>query len=128
MERAISTGAPAAPEHIMRNFAAALGAGDLDGATACFARDACLVTPDSTTVRGRNSIRPVLAQLILIRTEISIQLSSALIVAEAALLRGHWTIRSNGVEGTRFERVTSPILVAHRIEAEWKLQIAAPWG
>ncbi len=117
-----------APERLLHGFAVALGSGDLDGATACFARDACLITPDATAVRGRNSIRPLLAQLILVRTEIAIQLSSVLVVADAALLRGRWAIRSNGSDGARFERITNPILVAHQIEAEWKLRIAAPWG
>lgn len=118
----------AAAECSFHGFTAALGAGDLDVATACFARDACLITPDATVVRGRDSIRPVLAQLILVRTEIAVQLYSVLVVAETALFRGHWTICSNGVGGARFEQAASPILVAHRIEAEWKLRIAAPWG
>jgi hypothetical protein len=117
-----------AAEHCFRGFTVALGLGDLDAATACFARDACLVTPDATSVRGRNSIRPVLAQLILVRTEFVDQVSSVLMVDDAALFRGRWAIRSNGVGRARFEQVTNPILVAHRIEAEWKLRIAAPWG
>jgi ketosteroid isomerase-like protein len=119
---------PADPERIIRSFAMALGTGDLDGATACFAKDACLITPDSTAIRGRSSIRPVLAQLVLVRTEIAIQLSSALVVAEVALLRGRCTIRSNGADGVPFDRVTSPIVVAQWIESQWKLQIAALWG
>ncbi len=131
MEGAISSDAvapQAAVESCFRSFTVALGIGDLDGATACFARDACLITPDATAVRGRNSIRPVLAQLILVRTEIAVQVSSVLIASDSALFRGRWAISSNGVGGARFEQVTSPILVAHRIEAEWKLRIAAPWG
>jgi ketosteroid isomerase-like protein len=119
---------PADPGRLIRIFATALGSGDLDGATACFARDACLVTPDSTAIRGRSSIRPVLAQLALVRTEIAIELSSALVVADVALLRGHCTIRSNGADGVPFDRATSPIVVAQWIEAQWKLQIAAFWG
>lgn len=120
--------APGDPGRIARSFVTALGSGDLDGATACFARDACLITPDATTIRGRNSIRPVLAQLVLVRTEIAIQLSSALVAAEVALLRGRWTIRSNGADGVPFDWDTSPILVAQRVEAQWKIQVAAPWG
>jgi ketosteroid isomerase-like protein len=123
-----ASAADAPPERILRCFAVALGAGDLDGATACFVRDACLITPDATTIRGRTSIRPVLAQLVLVRTEIAIQFSTALVVADAALLRGRWAIRSNGADGAHFEQITSPIVVAHRIEAQWKLQIVAPWG
>jgi ketosteroid isomerase-like protein len=117
-----------AAERCIRAFTVALGVGDLDAATACFARDACLVTPDATSVRGRNSIRPVLAQLILVRTEFVDQVASLVIADDAALFRGRWTIRSNGVGGARFDQVTNPILVAHRIEAEWRLRIAAPWG
>jgi hypothetical protein len=116
MEGAIYSGpgtASAAPEHTLRRFTAALGMGDLETAISCFAREACLITPNATAIRGHESIRPVLAQLILVRTEIAIQLSSALIVAEAALLRGRWTIRRNGANGTRYEQVTSPILVEH---------------
>ncbi len=116
------------PDWAFRRFAAALGGGDLDAATGCFARDGCLITPDSTAVRGRSSIRPVLAQLILVRTEIAIELSSVLTVAEAALIRGRLTIRSDSGDGARFEWTTSPILVVNRIEGEWKLGIAAPWG
>jgi len=131
MEGAISSDAMAprvAAEHCFRGFTLALGLGELDAATACFARDACLVTPDATAVRGRNSIRPVLAQLILVRTEFVDQVSSVLMVDDAALFRGRWAIRSNGVGRARFEQVTNPILVAQQIEAEWKLRIAAPWG
>jgi ketosteroid isomerase-like protein len=131
MEGAISSDAIAprvAAEHCIRAFTGSLGVGDLDGATASFARDACLVTPDATSVRGRNSIRAVLAQLILVRTEFVDQVASLVMVDDAALFRGRWTIRSNGVGGARFEQVANPILVAQRIEAEWRLRIAALWG
>jgi ketosteroid isomerase-like protein len=118
---------PVSPERVLRGFAAAIGAGDLEAATSCFARDACLTTPDATTVRGRDSIRPVLAQLILIRTEIAVELCSVLIVAETALVRGGWRISSNAAEGARLEQATAPVMVMHLIEGDWKLRIAAPW-
>lgn len=118
---------PVSPERALRGFAAAIGAGDLEAATSCFARDACLTTPDATTVRGRDSIRPVLAQLILIRTEIAVELCSVLIVAETALVRGSWRISSNAAEGARLEQTTTPVMVMHLIEGDWKLRIAAPW-
>lgn len=116
------------PVQVLRSFAAALGSGDLDGATACFARDACLTTPDATTIRGRGGIRRVLAQLALVRTEIAIQVASALVVEDMALMRGRWAIRSNGADGSRFEQATSPIVLARWIEGQWKLQIVLPWG
>jgi hypothetical protein len=48
------------PEEITRALAVSLSSGDLDAATSCFAKDACLLTPDATVVRGRREIRPIL--------------------------------------------------------------------
>jgi hypothetical protein len=50
-----------------------LSAGDLEGATACFARDACLLTQDATAIHSRERIRPVLAQLIARRARIEVE-------------------------------------------------------
>jgi ketosteroid isomerase-like protein len=118
----------AAPERASLAFAAALGAGDLGGATACFARDACLVTPDGTAIHGREHIRAVLAQLIALRAEVAVEFSSVLVGGDVALARERWTIRSRGAEATPFAQTLAPSLVLRRIEAEWKLAIASPWA
>lgn len=109
-------------------LAQALNARNLDAAAACFAKDACLLTPDSTAIRGRNRIRAVLVQLIARRTQIEVELSSVLGAADVALVRERWTIGSDGVEGARFEQICSATLVLRLIEGEWRLAIAAPWG
>lgn len=110
------------------SFVLALGAGDLEAATACFVKDACLITPDTTTIRGRERIRPVLAQLISRHTAIKVDFSNVLVTGDVALARERWTIRCDGIEGSRFEQASSPILVLRWIEGEWKLAIAALWG
>jgi ketosteroid isomerase-like protein len=109
-------------------FVYSLNVGDLNRATACFARDACLITPDATAVHGRDRIRPVLAQLIARRAEIRVESSSVVIAGDVALAGERWTLRSIGVEGSRFEQALSPTLVLRRIEERWKLAIAAPWS
>jgi len=109
-------------------FVHTLNSGDLNRATACFARDACLITPDATAIYGRDRIRPVLAQLIARRAEIRVESSNIVIAGDAALARERWTIRSNGVEGSRFEQALNPTLVLRHIEERWKLAVAAPWG
>ncbi len=118
----------ATPRSACHAFAAALGAGDLDTATACFARDACLITPDATAIRGREAIRPLLAQLIARRTEIAVEASSLLPAGDIALANERWTIHSDGTEGDRFAQSSTSTLVLCRIDGIWKLSIAAPWG
>ncbi len=110
------------------SFVHTLNIGDLNMATACFARDACLITPDATAVYGRDRIRPVLAQLIARRTEIRVDSSSVVLAGDVALACERWTIRSVGVEGAHFEQALNPTLVLRRIEERWKLAIVAPWS
>jgi ketosteroid isomerase-like protein len=117
-----------APQQVSLAFAQAINASDLDAATYCFAKDACLLTPDATAIRGREEIRPILAQLIARGTRIEVKASSALVTGEVALGSERWSIRSAGAEGTVFEQSSCPVMVARLVEGTWKLAIAAPWG
>jgi ketosteroid isomerase-like protein len=109
-------------------FVHTLNSGNLNRATACFARDSCLITPDATAVYGRDRIRPVLAQLIARRTEIAVESSTMLIAGDVALAHERWEVRSNGVEGSRLEQTFGAMLTLRYIEERWKLAIVAPWG
>ncbi|HEX5608745.1 MAG TPA: nuclear transport factor 2 family protein [Solirubrobacterales bacterium] len=117
----------AAPERVDLAFARALGHGDLDGATACFAKEGCLITPDLTAVRGRERIRPVLAQLIASGAEVTVDGGHLIDGDEVTLVRARWRIRT-GREGSRVEQVCDTTLVMQPVEGRWKLIIAAPWG
>jgi ketosteroid isomerase-like protein len=99
------------------SFVHTLNSGDLNRATACFARDACLITPDATAIHGRDRIRSVLAQLIARRAEIRVESSNVIIAGDVALASERWTIRSIGVEGSRFDQALSPTLVLRRLGA-----------
>jgi ketosteroid isomerase-like protein len=109
-------------------FVRAIGDRDLGRACACFAREGCLVTPDGTAIQGRERIQPLLAQLIARRTEIEVELSSVLRNGDTALASERWTIRCDGVEGSRFAQAFDPAMVLRRVGTEWKLEIAALWG
>jgi len=109
-------------------FAYSLNLGDLNRATACFCRDACLITPDATAVYGRDRIRPILSQLIARRAEIEVESSTVLTAGDVAMASERWVVRSNGVEGSRIEQVFNSTLILKRIEERWKLAIVAPWG
>lgn len=110
------------------SFPAAVSAGDLDVAAACFARDGCLITPDATAIHGRESIRRVLAQMIVRRTEIEVELSTAVGAGEVVLIHQRWRIRSGEGADGRMEQVADAVMILRQIEGTWKLSIAAPWG
>jgi ketosteroid isomerase-like protein len=120
--------APTSAGQISAALAAALSVGDPTAATACFARDACLLTPDATTIRGRDHIRAILFQLIAMNPTVQVEQRGILIAGEVALATETWTIRLDGLDLTPFARTSETTTVLRRVEGNWKLQIAAPWG
>jgi ketosteroid isomerase-like protein len=115
------------PQESTLGFADAISRGDLDAAAHCFAKDACLVTPDATAVRGRDEIRPILHQLIVLESRIEVQESSVLPAGEVALGTERWLVTSPGSEGSPFTRALTPLLVLRQLEDVWKLAVALPW-
>ena len=125
---ALASSARTGAKQISATFAAALSAGDLEAATACFARDACLLTPHATTIRGRDHIRAVLLQLVAMRPTVQVEQRGMLIAGDFALGTETWTILLNGLELTPYAQTSDSTAVLRRSEGAWKLQIAAPWG
>lgn len=117
-----------APEQSSRVFAASISRGDLDAATSCFAKDACLLTPDATVVRGRDEIRTILRQMIASGSRIEVQESSVVLAGEVALGTERWVVTSAGSEGEPFSRTLTPTMVMRQVEGFWKLAVAMPWG
>jgi ketosteroid isomerase-like protein len=109
-------------------FTELLSAGNLSAATACFTRDACLLTQDATAIHNRDAIRPVLAQLIARRARIAVELTNVLPSGDVALVRERWTIEIDGIESSRFDQICTPTMVLRRVEGRWKLALLAPWG
>lgn len=116
------------PGNASLSFPRAVSVGDLDAAAECFARDGCLITPDATAIHGRESIRRVLAQMIVRHTQIEVELSTAVGAGEVVLIHQRWRIRSGEQAGGRLEQVADAIMILRRVEGTWKLSIAAPWG
>jgi ketosteroid isomerase-like protein len=115
------------PQESSRAFAASISRGDLDAAAYCFAKDACLVTPDATAVRGRDEIRPILHQLIALESRIEVQESSVVLAGEVALGTERWLVTSPGSDATPFTRALTPTLVLREVEGLWKIAVAMPW-
>jgi len=115
------------PRESTRALAASISRGDLDSAARCFAKDACLLTPDATAVRGREEIKPILHQLIVTGSQIEVQDSSIVLAGEVALGSERWTVTSAGSEGSPFTRTLTPTVVLRQIEEVWKVAVAMPW-
>src|SRR6187551_4058782 len=105
-----------------------IAAGNLEAATGCFTRDACLLTPDATAIHDREHIRPLLAQLIARRIRIEVEHSNVLIAGEVAFVREQWKVNALAPAGSRYEHSCNPSLVLKQIEGSWKVAIAALWG
>jgi uncharacterized protein (TIGR02246 family) len=116
------------PEQSTRALANSISRGDLDGAASCFAKDACLLTPDATVIRGREGIRPILRQMIAVGSRIEVQESSVVLAGEVALGTERWVITSAGSGGEPFSRTLTPTMVMREVEGVWKLAVAMPWG
>lgn len=116
------------PQQLSQNLVAAVNGGDLAWASACFSRQACLVTPGDTVVRGREAIEPVLWQLIAAATEIQVERLGMLDTPEFALSYECWTFRSAADAARSFSHAPTATLGMRRLEEGWKLEIAALWG
>jgi uncharacterized protein (TIGR02246 family) len=114
-------------ESALYAFIAALQAGELTSAIACFTREGCLVTPDGTTVHGRSEILPILAQLVATRTEIEVEQLAVRMAGDVALATGRLIVRSDGPDGARVTQTCVPTVTLRLVEGRWKLAIFAPW-
>ncbi len=86
-----------------------------------------LVTPDATAVRGEESIRGILAQLIDRGTEIEVGSSNVRVREGIATVSERWQIRTPGPEGSEHLQSSSALLVLRPGSEAWKLAFAAPW-
>jgi uncharacterized protein (TIGR02246 family) len=118
---------PTSPQESTRTLADSISRGDLEAAANCFAKDACLVTPDATAVRGRDEIRPILRQLIASGSRIEVQDSTIVDAGEVALGTERWVLTMPGSEGEEFSRLLTPTIVLRLLEGVWKVAVALPW-
>jgi ketosteroid isomerase-like protein len=116
------------PALTFETLTGALGAADLQSATACFCRDAKFITADRTAVVGRPEISRLLAQLIDQRATFELDNLSLIETAEVSLAGAGLTICSPRPEGVLHARHSELTAVLRLIEGDWKLAILSPWG
>jgi uncharacterized protein (TIGR02246 family) len=118
---------PGSPQHLLLSFITALNEEDLEAATRCFARDACFLTPDATAIRGRDSVRSFLAQLIASEHRFEADLGTTVIAGDVALSHDRLKTVTAATTGVPFEQHSLSTAVLARLEGNWRLRILAPW-
>jgi ketosteroid isomerase-like protein len=125
-EGAAAPAAAAGPDEVAAGFGAALRSGDVELAGTLLARQACVVTPDSTVIEGRPAVADFLRQFVQMTGELTIDQRSMLTAGEVALGRESWSLVVGG--GTNaVRRTTRATIVLSRIEGAWKIAVVDPW-
>jgi uncharacterized protein (TIGR02246 family) len=114
------------PAEALRAFVSAIARGDTALAATLVSRDACLITPDSTAINGRDAIRTILQQLVKLRLRVDDDSTHWVIAGDTALGRGAWRGRSDH-NGTELAQHWNATIVLRRREGSWRIQIIAPW-
>ena len=84
------------PADVSRAFAAAINAGDVAAASACWTSDAVIVGADGAQIRGRAGLEARFRELIAARVVLEIQVGDAIEVPQAAVARTRMTMRPRG--------------------------------
>lgn len=117
------------PADVDRIFAAALSAGDLEAAVACYEADAVYVPASGDEYRGHARIREALAALIAERPTLDCWEVDCVENGELALLRARWTYTGTGADGEPFEAHGRSIEVVRRQpDGSWKFTLDLPDG
>jgi uncharacterized protein (TIGR02246 family) len=114
------------PEEISESFAAAINAGDVEGAIDLWSEDAAIVRPDGEMVRGREAVAGVLRALIGNGTNVQIEVKRLFVAGDAALATGILRLSVPGHEP--YEDDSSIVLYTRGQDGAWRVAIDAPWG
>ena len=114
------------PDAVVLDFGVALRAGDAGAATALFSRHGCFVTPDSTVIQGRRSIRDFLRQFVEMAGELTIEQRTMVTAGDVAIGSENWTMRFDTGAG-QVRRTSRSTIVLGRIEGAWRIAVVDPW-
>ncbi|HVY97704.1 MAG TPA: nuclear transport factor 2 family protein [Solirubrobacterales bacterium] len=126
-------GAPASSprtsaERVLAGFVAAVEAGRLADAVACFAEDARFVTPDGTVVAGVPQLSNIMRQVLALPRTIAIAPERIIDFGQTAIATQVWTMRFHGPEDGDLERTSIATVALRRGRPRWEMTLIAPWG
>lgn len=117
------------PVEVIEQFAADLGAGDLDAALALYADGAAFLPDPATVVADRDAVRAGLAGFFALRPTLSAGARRVVIAGDTALVVHDWSLRGTLPDGSPVEQQGRAVDVLRRQpDGGWRLLIDDPWG
>ena len=117
------------PADVDHQLIAAVNAGDVERAVACYELGAALVSERGTTVTGTNAIREVLSGFLAIKPKMTIEVPLVIESGDTALLHSKWTTVGTDADGNRVDFAGQATEVVRRqADGTWLFVIDNPYG
>jgi uncharacterized protein (TIGR02246 family) len=117
------------PLQVVRRLIAALNAGDLDDAVACYAPAATFIPQPGAVVSGRAAIREALAQLVALKPVLRSQTQVVFDSTDTALYCADWSMEGTAPDGSRVEQSgKSSDVLCRQPDGSWLIVIDNPYG
>ena len=102
---------------------------DVEAALALYAPDAVFVAEPGKPVRGKEAIRPVLANFIALSPTLRSEVDDTIEYGETALFYSKWVLHGTGPDGkpVQMNGVSSDIL-RRQADGKWLIAVDNPWG
>jgi uncharacterized protein (TIGR02246 family) len=117
------------PLQAVQRLIAALNAGDLDDAVACYAPDATFIPQPDIVVSGRAAIRVALTQLVGLNAVLRSQTHAVFESTDTALYCASWSMEGTAPDGSRVEQSgKSSDVLRRQPDGSWLIAIDNPYG
>jgi uncharacterized protein (TIGR02246 family) len=117
------------PLQTVQLLVAALNAGDLDCAVACYAPEAVFIPQPGAVVSGHAAIREALAQLVALKPALKSKAEIVFESAGIALYCADWKLEGSAPDGSRIEQSgKSSDVLRRQPDGTWLIAIDNPYG
>lgn len=117
------------PEELHHLWVDRVNRGDLDGLVTLYEPAAAFVVQPGRVVAGHNAVREASAGLLALNPSATLEVRSAIVVGDVALLISTWSLTGGGLDGNAVTLAGQTSDVARRQDdGSWRFVIDNPWG
>ena len=117
------------PVSTVEKFMACINSGDLDGALKQYEEDAIFVAEGGTVLKGQESIRIALSELVNIKAKLEAMSHEVISNEDVALFIAKWKMSGVGPDGSSFcqEGISADVLRRQK-DNRWLISVDNPYG